>query len=349
MRTTIQQSLIGVIVAASMGAPVQAAAPPDRAALDKSVYTSLKEVINRGADFYNSGDPAACYHLYHGALMAIESVLDHYPELQKEIKNGLAEAERNPDIRRRAFALRGVLDKVRATTNPKKPVATLWDRLGGEKNVKKIVDDFTAAVTADPKVNFTRNGKIKLDDQKLATLKKTAVAFISDAAGGPIKYTGRDIKETHKGMGITNAEFDAAASHFKAALEKNGVKPADVKAAMEAVESTRKAVVEKKGPDARETPKNGAAVSGKVKLNGQPVVEGEIRFVSGGELKDKAYSSSLDVAGSYEVASIPPGEYTITITGKKTKTPARYAKADTSGLKFTVKKGRNMFDIELVE
>ena len=93
MRTTIQQSLIGVIVAASMGAPVQAAAPPDRAALDKSVYTSLKEVINRGADFYNSGDPAACYHLYHGALMAIESVLDHYPELQKEIKNGLAEAE----------------------------------------------------------------------------------------------------------------------------------------------------------------------------------------------------------------------------------------------------------------
>ncbi len=353
MRTMIRQSwrwmLIGVIVAASSAAPGQAAAPLERAALDKSVYASLKDVINRGADFYNSGDPAACYHLYHGALMAIESVLDHYPELQKEIRNGLADAERNPDIRRRAFALRGVLDKVRATTNPKKPVATLWDRLGGEKNVKKIVDDFTAAVTADPKVNFTRSGKIKLDDQKLAALKKAAVAFISSASGGPIKYTGKDIKEAHKGMGITNAEFDAAAGHFKAALEKNGVKPADVEAAMEAVESTRKAVVEKKGPDARETPKNGAAVSGKVKLNGQPVVEGEIRFVPGGELKDKAYSGALDESGNYKVPSIPPGEYAVTIAPKKTKIPARYGKANTSGLKFTVKKGTNVFDIELVE
>src|SRR5215467_11793816 len=68
------------------------AAPLEHSALDKSIYASLKNVINRGADLYNSGDTAACYHLYHGALMAIESALDHHPELQKEIKNGLAEA-----------------------------------------------------------------------------------------------------------------------------------------------------------------------------------------------------------------------------------------------------------------
>ncbi|HMC65617.1 MAG TPA: group 1 truncated hemoglobin [Gemmataceae bacterium] len=238
-------ALVLVIAAVAQPALLKAA-PLERSDLDKSIYASLKDVINRGADLYNSGDPAACYHVYQGALLAIEALLDHYPDLQKEIKTALADAERNPDIRRRAYALRGTLDKVRATTNPKKPVATLWDRLGGEKNVTKIVDDFVAAVIKDPNVNLTRSGKFKLDDQKLATMKKRAVAFISIGSGGPIKYEGKPIKEAHQGMGITDAEFDAAAAHFKAALAKNGIKPADVKTAMDAVEATRKDIVEKK-------------------------------------------------------------------------------------------------------
>src|SRR5262249_5934407 len=112
-------ALVLVVVAAAQLALLKAA-PVERSDLDKSIYASLKDVINRGADLYNSGDPAACYHVYQGALLAVEALLDHYPDLQKEIKTALADAERNPDIRRRAYALRGTLDKVRATTNPKK-------------------------------------------------------------------------------------------------------------------------------------------------------------------------------------------------------------------------------------
>src|SRR4051812_25089248 len=52
------------------------------------------------------------------------------------------------------------------TTKParKAPATTqaiekpLYERLGGEKTIRAIVDDFVARVAADPKVNFPRDG-----------------------------------------------------------------------------------------------------------------------------------------------------------------------------------------------
>ena len=55
------------------------------------------------------------------------------------------------------------------------------------------------------------------------------------------------MKEVHKGMGITDAQFDAAAADLKAVLETNGVKHDDVKAVLGAVETTRKDIVEGAG------------------------------------------------------------------------------------------------------
>jgi hemoglobin len=53
------------------------------------------------------------------------------------------------------------------------------------------------------------------------------------------------MKSAHKGMKITDAEFDAFAEHLKKALEKNGAAPDDVKTVMGVAESTRKDIVEK--------------------------------------------------------------------------------------------------------
>src|SRR5262249_52148912 len=153
-------------------------------------------------------------------LMTVQPLLDHRPELQKAITDGLASAQRNPSLERRAFILREVLDKIREDVHPptaKKPgeplpppgKETLWYRLGGEKGVTKVVNDFVAKVAADPKVNIDRNGKYKLDEEAVAKLKKRLVEQISEAAGGPLKYQGRDMKTVHKGMGITNDEFYA--------------------------------------------------------------------------------------------------------------------------------------------
>src|SRR5439155_13081318 len=96
---------------------------------------------------------------------------------------------------------------------------------------------------------FFRGGKYKPTDAQVADLKQKLVEFVSQATGGPLKYTGKDMKEVHKGMGITNAQFDAAAADLKQALDKNGAAPADRDAVLDAVGATRKDMVaEKKAP-----------------------------------------------------------------------------------------------------
>src|SRR5262249_35824954 len=64
----------------------------DRKELDQRIYKSLREIINRGADLYNSRDPGGCYRLFQGALLTVQSLLDHRPEMQKAIDAGLASA-----------------------------------------------------------------------------------------------------------------------------------------------------------------------------------------------------------------------------------------------------------------
>src|SRR5262249_7890975 len=145
---------------------------------------------------------------------------DHHPDVQKAIDMGMHKAEGEPTIARKAMALHHVIEDARAKLNPN----NLWKRLGGGEKNNKVVDDFVAAIAKDDKVNVTRNGKYKLDDDKVAALKKSLVAFMSAATGGPTKYEGKSMKEVHKDMGITDAEFDAAAKHLKDALEKNGAK-----------------------------------------------------------------------------------------------------------------------------
>jgi hemoglobin len=229
--------------------------PLERRDLDERIYNLLRDVINTGADLYNppANDRAGCYRLYHGALLAVRPLLDHRPTLQQAIDAGLADAQRRTSPGERAFTLRAVIDKVRAdvrpeTLKPPTPAVTLWDRLGGEKGVAKVVDDFVALAASDAKVNFFRDGKYKVDAAGVATLKKTLVEMISEAAGGPLKYSGKSMKEVHKGMGITDAEFDALAADLKKALADNGVKPEDAGAVLKAVESTRKDIVESKPP-----------------------------------------------------------------------------------------------------
>ena len=53
------------------------------------------------------------------------------------------------------------MDAIRASVAPQTAAASLWNRLGGEANVKRVVDDFVALAAADPKVNFFRAGAFK--------------------------------------------------------------------------------------------------------------------------------------------------------------------------------------------
>lgn len=135
---------------------------------------------------------------------------------------------------------------------------TLYDRLGGAAGVKTIVDDFVNRAMADPRVNWNRKGitigglfghksmEWKANPQEIATLKTHMAQFIALSSGGPSIYKGRDIHAVHKGMRITNTEFDAAIGDLKATLDKYGVANQDQKDLLAIMESTRAQIVEVK-------------------------------------------------------------------------------------------------------
>jgi hemoglobin len=98
-----------------------------------------------------------------------------------------------------------------------KKEASLYDRLGGKPAITAVVDQFVANIAADSRIN---QRFAKTDIPKFKTL---LVEQICEATGGPCKYTGRDMVTTHKGMKVTEAEFNWTGEHLAAALDKFSV------------------------------------------------------------------------------------------------------------------------------
>jgi len=91
---------------------------------------------------------------------------------------------------------------------------SLYDRLGGKPAITAVVDDFVARVAADRRINrFFANTDVPPFKAKL-------VDQICEASGGPCKYTGKDMKTAHAGMGVANADFDALVEDLVTTLDK---------------------------------------------------------------------------------------------------------------------------------
>lgn len=333
----------------------------DRHALDESIYQSLRGIIDHGATLYNDGDWNGCYRLWEGALMSLKPLLAHRPKLQESIDDGLDKARQDPMLWHRAWVLRPVLDQIRSDINADYPhrkkraegspltktapgKKTMWQRLGGEPGVSKIVDDFVNTVSKDPKVDFFRHNKVKLDAEQVVKMKRELVEQISQASGGPLKYKGPDMKTVHKNMGITNEQFNAAAADLKKALEKNKVAAEDVKKILAAVDKYRKEIVQSKKPEDKKKPAGTASITGHVTFKGQPLKGGTIVFTN----KEGKAEGTIAADGTYKVERVKPGAYTVSIKGAKgAAVPAAFGDPKTSSLTYNVKEGRQAFDIAL--
>ena len=122
--------------------------------------------------------------------------------------------------------------------------AKLWDALGGEQVLAKVVDRFVDLATTDLKANYSRGGRYPINDATLGFSKRAALQFISAATGGPYSYSGKTIREIHAGMNISDQEFDAITANFRRALEENGVTQELAQLAVGMVNATRSHIVE---------------------------------------------------------------------------------------------------------
>jgi len=89
---------------------------------------------------------------------------------------------------------------------------SLYDRLGGTDAITTVVRGVVDRQLQDDRINrkFARTNRDRLI--------KEFVDQICQATGGPCKYTGRNMTETHHNMGVTNGEFQAFVEDVVAVL-----------------------------------------------------------------------------------------------------------------------------------
>ena len=122
---------------------------------------------------------------------------------------------------------------------------SLYDRLGGKTAIVAVVDEFVSRVSADTRINAFFKDTAS-DPARLASFKSKLVDQICEASGGPCKYTGKDMKTAHQGMGISETDFNALVEDLSGALDKFKVAAADKNQLLGVLGPMKGDIVEKK-------------------------------------------------------------------------------------------------------
>jgi hemoglobin len=109
---------------------------------------------------------------------------------------------------------------------------SLYDEIGGSEAVSAAVDLFYGKVLADDRV------KEFFVDVDMPGQKGKQRKFLAYAFGAPISYTGKDMREAHAHLNLTEEHFSAIAEHLKATLEELNVAEDLISQAMEIAAST---------------------------------------------------------------------------------------------------------------
>ena len=119
---------------------------------------------------------------------------------------------------------------------------SLYQRLGGYDALAAVVDDFVGRLVADKQ--FEKFFVGQSNDSKKRIRQHVLDQFCA-ATGGPCIYTGRDMKTSHMGLGITEDDWNAAAKHLVASLDKFKVPEKEKGEVLAFVTTLKKDIVEK--------------------------------------------------------------------------------------------------------
>ena len=118
---------------------------------------------------------------------------------------------------------------------------SLYARLGGYDAIAAVVDNLLPRLISDEMLGrfWAHRG-----EDGVRREKQLLIDFLCHSAGGPLLYTGRDMKTTHKGMRISESDFSALLKHVEATLDEFKVPAAEKEAVLGFVQSTKAEIVE---------------------------------------------------------------------------------------------------------
>ena len=126
-------------------------------------------------------------------------------------------------------------------STPEKP--SLYDRLGGVYNIATVIDDFIDRVMADPRLNA--NPRVDEAHHRVspAGFKYLVTEMVCEATGGPQRYSGRPMGDSHRHLMITDQEWQAFMDDLQQTFDKFQVPQPEQEELRAIVESTKEAIV----------------------------------------------------------------------------------------------------------
>jgi hemoglobin len=120
---------------------------------------------------------------------------------------------------------------------------SLYERLGGVYAIATVVDDFIDRLMDDARLNA--NPKVNEAHHKVARagFKYLVSEQVCEATGGPQRYTGRSMYDSHADLEITEQEWQAFLDDFKQTLDRFGVPETEQAELFAIVDSTKKDIV----------------------------------------------------------------------------------------------------------
>jgi hemoglobin len=118
---------------------------------------------------------------------------------------------------------------------------TLYERLGGYDAISAVSGDLLPRLMSDSRLKRFWDHR---GEDGIKREKQLLIDFLCASSGGPMYYTGRDMKVSHKGMKISEADWKAFFGHVNATLDAFKVPPAERGEVVAFVQSLKKDIVE---------------------------------------------------------------------------------------------------------
>jgi len=118
---------------------------------------------------------------------------------------------------------------------------TLYTRLGGYDAIAAVADDLLPRLMSDPQLRRFWDHR---GEDGLRREKQLLIDFLCFASGGPLYYTGRNMLTTHRGMRISETDWQAFLGHLQTTLAHFNVPQREREDVVAFVESTKGEIVE---------------------------------------------------------------------------------------------------------
>jgi hemoglobin len=132
---------------------------------------------------------------------------------------------------------------MQAQEQPPVEKPSLYDRLGGVYNIATVVDDLIDRVMVDARLNANPRVDEAHHRVSAAGFKYLVTEMACGAAGGPQRYTGRPMGDSHRHLMITEGEWQAFMDDLRQTLDRFEVPQPERQELIAIVESTKEAIV----------------------------------------------------------------------------------------------------------